>query len=333
MVKIRVAVLYNISDSHSTKEVERNLLEMAKSVSKALGQKGNEVSLVNADENMLKNLKKEKPDIIFNLAERFNGNPDLISHVAALLEMNSMPFTGASSACFTICDDKIRVKELMQHYNIPTPKFQVFETGKEELEQFLAFPLIVKPSKTHDSIGITNDSVVRNEKQMRLKINQILGDLKQNAIVEEYIDGREFNIAVFGNQKPYTLPICEVDLSGSRSGILSYEMKWHINWYREAPIICPVGLPQRVQEMLNQTALNVHKKFRLRDYSRVDIRLGKNNVPYVLEINANPGLTEDCFIFHSAKAAGIEYQEVISRILQHAAERYGMPLAIKVASK
>ena len=332
MVKIKIAVLYNASKSKSTKEVESNLLDMAKSVAKALARNGHKVSMVNADGDMLRNLKNKKPDMVFNLAERFKGNSDLMFHVAALLEMNNVPFTGATPSCIITCDDKARAKELMQCYGIPTPKFQVFETGKEKLEAHLNFPLIVKPSKTHDSIGITNDSVVYNEKKMRLKIKNILDNLQQKAIVEEYIDGREFQVPVLGNDNPYTLPICEVNLSKSRSKVLGYEMKWHINWYKEAPIICPADIPKYVQELLNQIAIKIHKKFGLRDYSRADIRL-KKGIPYILEVNPNPGLTEDCFIYHSAKAAGIEYHELIGKIVQYAAERYSASPAVKVTSR
>ena len=256
-------------------------------------------------------------------------NSDFMFHVAALMEMNRIPFTGANPSCIMTCDDKARAKELMQYYGIPTPKFQVFDTGKEKLEPTLDFPLIVKPSKTHDSIGITNNSVVYDEKEMRLRVKNILDSLQQKAIVEEYIDGREFQVPVLGNDSPYTLPICEVDLSRSSSKVLGYEMKWHIDWYKEAPIICPADIPNHVQEILNEIAVKIHKKFGLRDYSRADIRL-RDGTPYILEVNPNPGITEDCFIYHSAKAAGMEYPELIGRILQHAAERYSIPLSIKV---
>ncbi len=330
---MKVAVLSNISSSENTREVENNLLDMAKSVSKALIENGYDVVLVNADDKMISVMKKEKPGIIFNLAERFNGNPDLTPHVAALLEMNNIPFTGASHIIFAICDDKVRAKELMQYYNIPTPNFQVFESGNEKLDKELKFPLIVKPSNTHDSIGISNDSVVYNEKDMKAKAGIIIREVKQRAIAEEYIGGREFNVAVLGNKSPYVLPVCEADLSRSPSGILSYEMKWHIDWYKEAPIICPVKLPKHIESAIKDLAIKTHTKLGLRDYSRVDIRLDKNNIPYVLEVNANPGLTEDCFIFNAARVAGIGYAELINRILQHAAERYNMPLAVKAISQ
>ena len=330
VVKIKVAVLYNISDTKDTKEVENNLLDMAKSVSNALKANGYGVSLVNADDDMISNLRKINPEIVFNLAERFKGNPDFTPHVAALMEMNNIPFTGASSMCFATCDDKIIGKVLMQHHGISTPKFQVFESSEEKLETALKFPLIVKPTKTHNSIGISDDSVVWNEKEMRTKINYVLTSLKQSAIVEEYIDGREFNVAVLGNGKPYALPVCEADLSRSRSKVLSYNMKWHIDWYKEAPIICPVDLPIEIQEKLKKLAIEAHKKLGFRDYSRVDIRIGKGNNFYVLEVNTNPGLTKDCFIYHACKVEGIPYEELIGRILQHAAERYKIQMPIKL---
>ena len=333
VVKIKIAVLYNVSKSKNTKEVESNLLDMAKSVAKALMLSGHRAILVNADDKLVSAIRKEKPDIVFNLAERFNGNSDFTPHVAALLEMHKIPFTGASSRCFTVCDDKIMAKVMMRHYGIKTPRFQVFESEKDRLSKVLKFPLIVKPCKTHDSIGITNDSVVYSRKQLRLRVKKIMDTLKQKVIVEEYIKGREFNVTVLGNKKPYTLPICEVDFSKNSRKVLGYEMKWHIDWYKEAPIICPANLPRGIESMLKRTAINAHKKFKLRDYSRIDVRLDENNKPYVLEINVNPGLTEDCFIFSSAKAAGIGYAKLIARVLGHAAERYNIPTAVRIAAK
>ncbi len=328
-VGLKIAVVTNISRSERTREVENNLLDMAKSVSRALIESGHEVVLVNADSRMISAIRREKPQLVFNLAERFNGNPDFTPHVAALLEMNSIPFTGADHIIFATCDNKIRAKELMEYYGISTPKFQVFESGDEKLRPDLAFPVIVKPSGTHDSIGINNDSVVYNEKGMRAKIDYILETLKQKVIVEEFIQGREFHVPVLGNENPYALPIAEADLSRTQSGILSYEAKWHINWYKEAPIICPVRLPAHIQNAIKSLAIKTHRKLGLKDYSRVDMRLDRNNIPYVLEVNANPGLTEDCFIFNSAKAAGISYTRLISTIVQIAAERYRIPLTVK----
>ncbi len=326
---IKVAVVTNISKDEKTKEVENNLLDMAKSVSRALIENGHEVVLVNADSKMISVLKREKPQIVFNLAERFNGNPDLTPHVAALLEMNAIPFTGADHIIFATCDNKIRAKELMEYYGISTPKFQVFESGNEKLRQDLSFPVIVKPSATHDSIGINNDSVVHNEEDMKKKVEHILNSLKQKVIVEEFIEGREFHVPVLGNENPVTLPVAEADLTKTKTGILSYEMKWHINWYEQAPIICPVKLPVHIQNALKSLAIKTHKKLGLKDYSRVDMRLDKNNIPYVLEVNANPGLTEDCFIYNAAKAAGLSYNQLISTILQHATQRYKIPITVK----
>jgi len=333
VIKIKIAVVYNTSKSKQTKEVENNLFDMAKSVSKALAQNGHIVSLVNADDNLILNLNKEKPDFVFNMAERFNGNPNFTPHVAGLLEMNNIHFTGASSYGFLSCDNKLIAKLLMQHHGINTPKFQVFESASEKLNQTMNFPLIVKPSNAHDSIGITNDSVVNNKKELKLKVDYILEYLKQNAIVEEFINGREFNVAVLGNNNPYTLPICEVDFSKNSKRVLGYEMKWFINWYKEAPILCPANISKPVQEKLKQISIAVHKKLGLRDYSRIDFRLDNADTLYVLEVNANPGLTEDCFIYHAAKVAGIDYNALISRILHHATERYKPSVAVEFNEK
>ncbi len=325
---LKVAVLTSISKSENTKEVENNLLGMAKSVSRALIENGYEVIVVNADDKMISVLKKEKPHIVFNLAERFNGKQGYEHHVAALLEMQEIPFTGSGPAALINCNDKIRAKELMEYYGISTPKFQVFETGKEKLREDLKFPLIVKPSNTHDSIGIHEDSVVYSEKDMKKKVEHIVNEMSQRAIVEEYIEGKEYHVAVLGNRKLYTLPIAEADTSRSASKILSYEMKWNIDWYKEAPIICPVSLPKHVERALIDTAIKAHRKLGVNDYSRVDLRLDRNNIPYVLEVNANPGLTEDCFIFHAAAVAGIKYSALIGRILEHAAERHNIPILV-----
>jgi len=222
------------------------------------------------------------------------------------------------------------------HHGIPTPKWQVFSSRNKKLDPELKFPLIVKPSKMDNSIGITADSVVNNEKELQSMVGFILRTYNQPALVEEYIKGRDLDVGVLGNGNTLTcLPIMEVafkDMAPDPFRIFSYEAKWDekSDLFKNTVYKYPEDIPKYVELKIKRVAMELYKILDVKDYGRVDIRLSEDNIPYVLEMNPNPGISCDCSTPMAAKSLGWEYHEMIQKILECAMERYG--LKDKVAS-
>src|SRR3989338_3396930 len=182
---MRVGVLSNIFKSFSDyKEVEQDLVQVGIAVKEALESHNHEVSFFDVNEKTFEKLRKAKIDIAFNVCERFNGNRFFEPHVAAMLELLGLPYTGSGPLALATCINKIRVKEILMFYKIPTPKYQVFYSRNKKLDADLEFPLIVKPSQTDNSIGITQDSVVNAESELRKKVDYVIRTYNQPALEE-----------------------------------------------------------------------------------------------------------------------------------------------------
>src|SRR3989338_5042316 len=158
---MKVAILSNLFEEYSDfKEVEGDLLEVGKSVMEALKENRHEVTFYNVNEQTFEKLRRADIDIAFNVCERFNGNSIFEPHVAAMLELLNIPYTGSGPLTLATCMDKRRVKEILMHYGFPTPKYQIFNSRNQKINPDLKFPLIAKPAKMDNSIGITDDSLV-----------------------------------------------------------------------------------------------------------------------------------------------------------------------------
>ncbi|MBI3600450.1 MAG: ATP-grasp domain-containing protein [Nitrospinae bacterium] len=276
----------------------------------------------------IKKLGESKPQIIFNLCEGFDGDPSQEKNVAALFELLDLHYTGSPSSIIGLTSDKWKTKQLLLQNSIPAPK----GTGINQISNIksqisnLKFPLMVKPLSEDGSIGIERDSVVSDRHALKRKIEFILDTYNQPAMVEEYIDGREFDVSIIGNSKPFILPISEIDysrISPDTPKILCYTSKWmkDSDIYRLTPSVCPADIPDDIEKDIKGTALKAFEITGCRDYARVDIRLSKDNVPYVLEVNANPDISVDAGMAKSAKAAGWSYRDLIKNILNAAMER------------
>ena len=169
-------------------------------------------------------------------------------------------------------------------------------------------------------MGIDNDSIVENTRRLKARVNYVLNNFKQPALVEEYIEGRELNIAILGDKNLVVLPISEIDFSlmpDHLYNIVSYQAKWdplHEAYHKTIPS-CPAKLPKRIEQAAKTIALKAFRTMSCRDYARVDMRLNKNDEIYVLEVNPNPDLTESAGFMRSAEAAGYSYEETLEKIV------------------
>ena len=275
---------------------------------------------------MLNDFKKNKPDVIFNFVELYKDEPQYEMNVVGLYELLGIPYTGAHSMALANCQSKIFVKRMLTLKGINTPRFFIITEPKKRYNHTLNYPLMVKPALEDASVGIENESIVNNYKQLKERINYILKCFYQPALVEEFIDGRELNVAVLGDKKPRALPISEIDFSRMPENlynIVSYQAKWdpnHESYHKTIPK-CPARLPKKVESKAKEIALASFKIMGCRDYARIDMRLSKNNELFVLEVNPNPDLTDGAGFMRSAGVAGLSYAQALKKIALLAWER------------
>lgn len=289
---------------------------------------GYEVLCININDNFtyfIEILQKEKFDVVFNFIEIFNGKSTLEMAIAGVYELMGIAYTGAGPLALANCQNKVLTKRLLSANGINTAPYTIL-SSEEETEGHLRFPLIVKPQFQDASVGIENNSVVRSREELQARVRYVRNEFKEPALVEEYIDGRELNVAVLGDKKLQVLPISEIDFSTMPphlEKIVSYQAKWdpfHESYHKTIPV-CPAQLPEKVKLHVEAIAKKVFRLMDLRDYARVDLRLAKGNKLYVLEVNPNPDLSEGAGFMRSAEAAGYTYRTALGKIIELALER------------
>jgi len=329
-MKIAVVFTRREDDSKSYEPIDwegRDTNDDAFSVMNVLKELGHEVLQYYVDLDLFETLRNNKKniDMVFNLCDDgFFSDPTLEPHLPAILDILGIPYTGSGYLTLAMCLNKARAKKILMYHKIPTPKFQVFENSKENIKKGLRFPLIVKPVREDASIGIRDDSVVKDEKELRKKISDIIAKYKQPALVEEFIEGREFNVGIVGNE---VLPISEITFDGlpkDKPRIVNYNAKWKENTidYKETKRSCPAKIDEKLKRKLINLALKASRLMMCEDYYRVDFRVDKENNPYVLEINPNPDISEDAGLAAMAKAKGYTYKELIAKIIESALSRW-----------
>jgi D-alanine-D-alanine ligase len=187
----------------------------------------------------------------------------------------------------------------------------------------MGFPLFVKPLREDASIGISNKSYVRNDAELKAQVEYITNRYRQPALVEEYIAGRELNVAILGNEQPKVLPISEITFDfEDEPKIVGFSAKWfrESDEYKKTKPVCPALLEPSMKNHLEKIALKAYKALYCRDYARVDMRL-RNNSPCILEINPNPDISSEAGFTRSLRAAGISYEQFVEKIIQFALQR------------
>lgn len=266
-------------------------------------------------------LQSTAPDVVFNLCEGYWGDSSKELHIAALFELLGLPYTGSAPLCLGLTQDKALTKDILSRHSLATPPYQIVPAGGEmPVDHTLRFPLIVKPRSEDASLGVTAASVVTDATALARRIRYVHVTYQQDALVEEFIDGREFNAAIVGETP---LPLSEIVFQpGLRHAIVSYEGKWLTesdDYLRTIPA-CPADLPGALAERLQNLALQACRLFGCGDYARVDLRL-RDDIPYILEINANPDISPEAGLARAAAAAGLPYPLLIERILARALQR------------
>lgn len=267
-----------------------------------------------------------RPTVVFNLCEGYRGDSSREMHLAALYELLDTPYTGSAPLTLGITQNKILTKDLLVRHGLPTPEYYRVRANEALVKTDLKFPFIVKPCSEDASLSIATESIVSTESGLKKRVRYIHERYNQDALVEKFIPGREFNVAVLGNAPSATLPLSEIGFDDKlKYPIVSYAGKWQEESkdYQGTTPVCPAQVDDKTRKKIEQTALKACRLLGCRDYSRVDIRL-HDGVPYILEVNANPDICPDAGFARAAEVAGYDYQTLIQRILNMALTRKGV---------
>ncbi|TMA21684.1 MAG: ATP-grasp domain-containing protein [Deltaproteobacteria bacterium] len=325
---LRVGFTFNVKrvkpalDGTRDEEAEYDSPKTIQAVREAIAAAGHEVIDLEATADLPSLIETMKPDLVFNMAEGIKGR-NRESQVPALLELLDIPYSGSDPAALNIALDKALAKKIVRQHGILTPNFFTMTTGKERLPKDLRFPLIVKPVAEGSSKGVHTTSVVENEEGLRAAAQAMIAKYDQPALVEDYIGGREFTVGMLGERRPKVLPLMEVvflDASETRP-VYSFEFKQDSSSKIRYDV--PAALEPTQLRGLERAARECFIALGCRDVARVDFRMDEQGKIYFLECNPLPGLTpgwSDLVLI--AKAAGIEYNALISEILSGAIRRY-----------
>jgi len=277
--------------------------------------------------DIIQTLLEISPRFVFNLCEELNGKSELEMCVAGLLELMGIQYTGSNPLALGLALDKFHVKQILRPAGVPTARGYVCSPGQQPaIPRGMRFPMLVKPSRQDASLGINSNSVCHDAGALEKQIRYIHDVYEQEALVEEYLDGREFNVSVIGDHDPEVLAISEIDFGGlpeDEPKIVSYRAKWDEEspLYSSTKPICPANLTKRLENRIKDIALRSYRCIGCRDYARVDMRTDARGSLYVLEVNPNPDISPKAGFARAARAAGYTYAEMILRISQAAIER------------
>ena len=296
----------------------------------ALRNLGYEVSVFGAVADIgkiVETLTEQKPDLVFNLTESFEGDRRMDKNIAALIEMSGIPFTGTGVAGLMLCRDKRLCKELLSLHKIRVPRFFSLPQGRKvPVAKTVCYPLVVKPALEDSSEGISNASLVSNVEELEERTRYMHERWEQPAIAEEYIEGRELYVSILGNKRLSVLPPRECSFEsddGAGPQLATYRVKWNEQYRKKWNIKFGFAeLDQATVKNIGHVCKKVYRVLQLRDYARIDLRLTHDNKVVILEANPNPDLGYGDEVAEAAGYSGMAYNELIDRIIHLAMHRY-----------
>ena len=324
----------NIALLHTQDALEPPVDPVLEQLEGALREEGHDVrrlAVSDQVEPLVTSLTKDRPDLVFNLAESFAGRSALESNVAALLNLLGLRYTGSSPAGLIMAGDKTLTKKVLTFHGILTARFATVFRGSVDWAGDIKFPLILKPPQEDASLGITHKSIVNDVQELLQKISSLQQEYQSPVLAEEFIDGREFYVGVLGNSEVKPLPVMELDFSGyppDRPKIASWEAKWGDEGdekgaeFEGTKSVFPTDLSEELTARIQKVALDSFQALRLRDYARVDLRVTSKEEIYVIEVNPNCYLERNAEFATAALKDGLEYPALVNRILELANARY-----------
>ncbi|HOP95048.1 MAG TPA: ATP-grasp domain-containing protein [Dictyoglomaceae bacterium] len=310
-MKVGITHNYPLSQKHGV---------MVKEIEKVLKEEGYEVILIPVSENFLEKIKDV--DMIFNLHTYGKETRQVL--IPSLCDILEIPYTGSNAYVHAICLNKTFTKIILQYYKIPTPNFFLVYPEEDIPESInLSFPLFVKPNREGNGQGIRKESLVRNMKELKEATYFIHKEFREEALVEEFIEGKEISVGFIGNNEDFEiLPLLEIDFSELPQGIERfYSEKVKEEFDENTRYFCPARLSEKIEKEIKDITIRIFKYFNLRDYARIDIRVRDDKI-YVLDVNSLPLLIPNySAIIKMAEARGYSYKDLMLKILDSARKR------------
>ena len=325
----RVGLTYNVKSEVALKpgdppdlNAELDHEETVAHIEQAFREAGHEVIRIGSARHLLERMGKLNADIVFNIAEGYEGR-NRESQVPILLEMMRIPFVGADGLTLGLTLDKVLTKKVLIAENIPTPRHVEVTDPANVWQVNLNFPLIVKLRCEGSSKGLSEKSLVSTPEELRRQVKYLADTYSGSSIfIEEFIEGKEFTVAVIGNEHPTAYPVVQIALDGQTE--LGRKFFTFAYLRSGADYICPAPIPESLAKRMQELTLRTYQSVDCRDFGRVDFRVDWQGNPYVLEINPLPSLSvEDVFNF-IAKTQGMTHHQMIAKILDAALIRYGL---------
>ncbi len=334
MSKPAILLAYGLDENSHGFEVD-STLQLVLDATLALKPRGWRVMPLQITHDLAGSLKPYDPAqwVVLNLCEGSPQQDFYYAQVAETLGQLGYSFTGSDAWSLEETQYKWRMKELLDQARLATPRWDVCDSA--DTLQFDAFPAIVKPAAEHCSYGITRDSVVLNLAEARRQANRIISEFKQPALIEEFLDGAEYNVSVWGSAAhPKGFEVLGIStmtydyFSDIHDRLCTFDAKWTpgSEAYQHIPAICPAPLAPDMQMSIERLAIDAYIASNCRDYGRVDIRLkpdpaGGPGTPMVLDVNANCDVSNDAGFMNAARAKGMNYGEMLERIVELAIVR------------
>ena len=326
------------NDPKLEKHIEGDEWKTIEAIGNAVIQNGHSVKYFPISENIYAKLESSKKnlDLLLNLSEGISNGADREAQIPMIAEILGIPYTGPGPLSAALILNKSRAKEIWRANGVRTANWQLFRRSNETLISTLSYPLIVKPNSEGSGIGIKSSSVVKNVQELQSAVNHLVNEYHADALVEEYLPGREFTVALIGNDEDLTtLPIVEINFDAFPQGaprVDTYEAKFVYGATGLSEMhsteFCPALLTQDLENEINRLSKAAYTTIGCLDFGRVDLRMDDNNNVYVMEINHPPGMMSDpdesSFFTIAGRVAGLDFNQLIGNILSSAIKRLSL---------
>ncbi len=328
-LKVLLAFDYPVpppEDGNYAKELRPEDWRCEQNVINALNELEYDIRLIpvfNSIRRLLVEIRKHPPDIVFNMVESFDNTRDQEANVAGVLELLGVPYTGCRASVLHLCRNKMLTKRVLSPHRIRVPHFAFFPKGNRKRSlRGIRFPVIVKPLGFEGSEGVVNKSFAETPEAALDRVDFLHDSLHSDALVEEFIEGREFYSGVLGNDRLTVLPLREMffrNFPEDRAKFATFKAKWDHEFRRKWGITnsFAASLADGVKEKIAKISRTAYRALGLTGFGRLDIRVTPENEIYVLEVNPNPSLTRDDEIAVAAQRLNISYTELIEKIVNH----------------
>jgi D-alanine-D-alanine ligase len=326
---VKIAIIYNyeskaVINLFGIPNRERYGLKTIRAITGALKKAGHQVKSLEGDKNIVRHLEEfmpaviagERPGLVFNLSYGIQGRARY-THIPGILEMLGIPYIGSSPDTHALALDKVVTKMILRQRGLPTPAFDVLDGPDSALGEELRYPLIVKPKNEAVSYGLR---IVHDERELREGVGAIYEAFQEPTLVEEYIEGREINVGLLGNDPVTALPPVELDF-GEGAPIFTYEDKTHRSG-REIEKLCPAPIGEEALERAGDLSVRAFRALNCQDFARVDLRLDGEGVFHILEVNSMASLGLGGSYVYAAAQTGLDYDALVGRMVDVASRRY-----------